>query len=54
MSKKENRFTKKQVLASKSISYSKDLIDAILKEDETYTLKEVEKAIDKYLKGKVE
>ncbi|NLY47184.1 MAG: hypothetical protein GX053_14530 [Tissierella sp.] len=52
--KTENRFTKQQVLASKKLSYSRDLINAILKEDETYTLKEVETKINEYLKGEVD
>lgn len=50
----ENKFTKNQILASKKLSYSKDLINAILEEDKTYTLKEVETEINKYLKKKVD
>lgn len=48
----ENRFTKAQVLASKKFT-NKDLINAILKDDKTYTLKEVETALNKYLERKV-
>lgn len=51
--KTENRFTKQQVLASKKLPYSKDLINAILQEDKTYTLKEVESEINKFLKKRV-
>lgn len=51
--KTENRFTKQQVLASKKLSYSKDLINAILEDGKTYTLKEVETEMNKYLKRKV-
>ncbi len=51
--KTENKFTKSQVLASKKLPYSKDLINAILEDDKTYTLKEVETEINKYLKGEV-
>lgn len=50
--KTENRFTKAQVLASKKFT-NKDLINAILKDDKTYTLKEVETALNKYLERKV-
>lgn len=49
----ENRFTKEQVLASKKIAYSKDLINAILDDGKTYTLKEVDAEINKFLKRKV-
>lgn len=50
--KTENKFTKSQVLASKKFT-NKDLINAILEEDRMYTLKEVEKTINDYLKRKV-
>lgn len=52
--KTESKFTKNQVLASKKLNYSKDLINAILEDDKSYTLKEVEAEINKYLKGKVD
>ena len=51
--KTENRFTKQQVLASKKLDYSKDLINAILEDGKTYTLKEVETKVNEYLKRKV-
>lgn len=50
--KTENRFTKQQVLESKQFT-NKDLINAILEDGKTYTLKEVETEINKYLKRKV-
>lgn len=50
--KTENRFTKTQVLASKKFT-NKDLINAILEDGKTYTLKEVETIINDYLKRKV-
>lgn len=50
---KENRYTKEQVLASKKITYSKDLINAILSEDRTYTFSEVEAEIKAFMKRKV-
>lgn len=51
--KTENKFTKQQVLASKKLSYSKDLINAILEDGKTYTLEEVETKVNEYLKRKV-
>jgi len=51
--KTENKFTKSQVLESKQFT-NKDLINAILEDDRMYTLKEVEKIINDYLKRKVE
>lgn len=50
---KENRYTKEQVLASKKITYSKDLINAILSADRTYTFREVEAEIKEFMKRKV-
>lgn len=49
----ENKFTKSQILASKKLSYSRDLINTLLKDDKDYTLKEVETEINKYLERKV-
>lgn len=53
VNKTENQFTKQQVLASKKLSYSRDLLNAILQENKTYTLKEVDEEVNKFLKGKV-
>lgn len=49
----ENKFTKSQVLASKKFT-NKDLINAILEDGKSYTLKEVETTVNKYLKGEVD
>lgn len=49
----ENRFTKEQILASKSLGYNKDLVQALLASDRTYTLKEVESSLNNFLKRKV-
>ena len=51
--KSENRFTKEQVLASKKLTYSKDLINVVLSEGKRYSLEEVEKEIQAFLKRKV-
>ena len=50
---KDTKFTKENILNSKKYSKQKDLINALLKNDTTYTLKEVDALINKYLKGVV-
>lgn len=52
-SKKENKYTKKQVLASKKFAYSRDLINALLSDNKTYTLEEVDKEIATFMTRKV-
>lgn len=48
----KKKFTKEQLLKSKSFPYSKDLIECVLK-DEEYTKAEAEKEIQKYFSLKV-
>ena len=50
---KEQKFSKQQIAASKKYENRKDLINALLTDDEMYTLKDVDEQIDRYLKGKV-
>lgn len=50
---KDAKFTKENILNSKKYNKQKDLINALLKNDTTYTLKEVDALINKYLKGVV-
>ena len=57
-SKKENKiieekYTKKQIVNSKTFIDNKDLLNAVLKEDESYTKQEVNKIIENFKKGKV-
>lgn len=57
-SKKENKiieekYTKKQIINSKTFIDNKDLLNAVLKEDESYTKQEVNKIIENFKKGKV-
>jgi len=57
-SKKENKiieekYTKKQIINSKIFIDNKDLLNAVLKEDESYTKQEVNKIIENFKKGKV-
>ena len=57
-SKKENKiteekYTKNQIIKSKTFIDNKDLLNAILKEDKSYSKQEINKIIEKYKKGKV-
>ncbi len=57
-SKKENKiieekYTKKQIVNSKTFIDNKDLLNAILKEDKSYSKQEVNKIIENFKKGKV-
>lgn len=47
------KFTKTQLLNSKKYAGKRDLISALLADDETYTTAEVDALIEKYLKGTV-
>ena len=60
MTKKENetkkedvKFTKEQILKSKKFKNRVDLIRVILQDNESYTLEEVQKEIDKFMKRRV-
>lgn len=46
-------YTKQQLLASKRFAKRRDLVGALLNDDEQYTIEQVEAAIVKFLKGKV-
>lgn len=49
----EIKFTKEQIVNSKKFAKNVDLLRATLKENEKYTLKEVYKIIENFMKGKV-
>ncbi|SJQ21506.1 Uncharacterised protein [Clostridioides difficile] len=52
LSKEDNyKFTKEQIVNSKKYVNRKDLLNAILKEDELYSFSEVEDRINKFMKG---
>ena len=51
--KREASFSKGAFLRSMIFKYQRDLIDAILEDDKTYTVKEVEDLLQKELKRKV-
>lgn len=46
-------FSKEQILASDRYVNRRDLVDALLDTDKSYTLKTVDNLIDKYMKGQV-
>ena len=49
----EDTFTKEQIVSAKKYKNNVDLLNAILKNEKTYTLKEVDEIIEKFKKGKV-
>lgn len=49
----EIRFTKEDILTSRTYAGNRDLLTVILDKEKTYTRSEVEAAIEKYQKGKV-
>lgn len=49
----EASFTLEQLLKAKRYADKKDLLNALLNENEQYTIKQVDGAIEKFLKGKV-
>jgi len=51
--KVESKFSKNQFLAAKRFSGKRDILEALLSDDETYTVKTVEQMIENYMKGKV-
>lgn len=46
-------FTREQLAASKRYANRRDLISTLLEDGKTYTLDEVDKLIEKFMKGKV-
>lgn len=49
----ETAFTKAQILASKKYANRQDILNALLVDDKTYSLTEVDALIEKFMKGKV-
>lgn len=50
---KETAFGKEQILASAKYKGRHDLLDALLVDGKSYTAKEVDEKIERYMKGKV-
>lgn len=53
MKKTETKYTKEQLINSDVFSNKRDLLAALLVDGNTYTVKETDELIKKYLKGKV-
>jgi hypothetical protein len=51
--KVENKFSKEQLITSKRFRNRRDLVEALLDDGQTYTVKAVEEKITSYMKGKV-
>lgn len=49
----EPMFSKEQILASTRFANRRDLVDALLDEDKSYTMKTVDNLVEKYMKGQV-
>lgn len=49
----EPMFSKEQILASARFANKRDLVDALLDEDKSYTIETVDNLVEKYMKGKV-
>ena len=51
--KVENKFSKEQLAASGRFRDRRDIVEALLKTGELYTVKAVEEKIEKFMKGQV-
>ena len=49
----EPMFSKEQILASARFANRRDLVNALLDEKKSYTVKNVDSLIEKYMKGQV-
>jgi hypothetical protein len=49
----EATFTKQQLISSKKYAEKKDLLNALLADDRSYSMPEVEEILNNFLKGKV-
>ena len=49
----EQKFSKEQILASSRYANRRDLVDALLDKDKSYTFETVDNMIEKYKKGQV-
>lgn len=49
----EEKYTKDQIVNSKTFINNRDLLRATLKEDKSYSKKEINEIIENYKKGKV-
>lgn len=49
----ETKYTKNQFLQSKRYKNQVDVLNCVLKDDESYSTAQVEKLLDEFMKGKV-
>lgn len=49
----QTEFTKEQILAASKYADRRDLVNALLDDKKRYTMKMVDEAISKYMKGQV-
>lgn len=49
----DNKYSKQQILKSKKYSDKQDLINALLKDNSQYTLSQVDKILNDFMKGVV-
>lgn len=49
----EPMFSKEQILVSARFANRRDLADALLDEDKSYTIETVDNLVEKYMKGQV-
>ena len=50
---KEPTFTKEQILKSETYKSRKDVLNVVLNDDSTYSIKEIDSAIDGFMKREV-
>ena len=50
---KETLYTKEQILGSKKYADRKDIVNALLDDGKEYSVSEVDKLVNSFLKGKV-
>lgn len=51
--KTKPKFSKSQLVSSDKYRNRRDLVDALLNDDEKYTMEQVDKMIENFMKGKV-
>lgn len=50
---KSSPFSKEQILSAAKFANRRDLLSVVLEDGKTYTVEDVQKEIDKFMKGKV-
>lgn len=51
--KEKTLYNKESILKSKKYDKRKDLLNALLKENENYSFEQIDSMVDKFMKGKV-